>query len=506
MQKNMEWPWIESLGMTEYESKEQRLHDEIVAYNAYISPTIQEIHARLQVIARIAEVVRRRYPYCTLETFGSTAQNLYLPDGDIDLCVTTPRPADHAAQVKMLNALSVALRESHLTKTTLVIRHARVPLVSFETIPELGSYKCDLSINSNALQGVPIINGYLRSMPALRYLVLVVKSYFARIELGSAAMAGLSSYSTILLMINYLQRNPQELPADDIAKPLENESLGRLLLGFFEHYGHDFDYHTSVVSVLYKGLLTKDYKGWGKEIRSDMLSIEDPTNPGNDVGKPTTKIMQVRNAFCHAYKELRTYPMSLVRNNVLGTIIGVSREVVKRRAKLKDMIDSGALDRALQRIRVPPPGEAERAYRKYQPQHSYAPYPSPQYQPPLRPYSSSVYRSPPPHLEHTVYGSRPLLPPVPPSEDRPFVHPPAHPPIPQCARPPVTASPHAPPPVPSYARPPRAMPPSARPHMPPAIASPPAPSSYVYGYGYEQNYARDHPGSSNDEYPNKTRP
>lgn len=57
---------------------------------------------------------------------------------DIDLCVTTPRPADHAAQVKMLNALSVALRESHLTKTTLVIRHARVPLVSFETIPELG--------------------------------------------------------------------------------------------------------------------------------------------------------------------------------------------------------------------------------------------------------------------------------------------------------------------------------------------------------------------------------
>lgn len=24
MQKNMEWPWIESLGMTEYESKEQR--------------------------------------------------------------------------------------------------------------------------------------------------------------------------------------------------------------------------------------------------------------------------------------------------------------------------------------------------------------------------------------------------------------------------------------------------------------------------------------------------
>lgn len=177
MQKAMKWPWTETLGMTEYESKEQRcvdcspetripseymrrrLHDEIVAYCAYIFPTIQEIHARLQVIARTAEVVRRRYPYCTLETFGSTAQNLYLPSGyvssfpiysiendidgiatdsDIDLCVTTPRTADHDAKVKMLNALSVALRKSQITKTTLVIRRARVPLVSFETTPELG--------------------------------------------------------------------------------------------------------------------------------------------------------------------------------------------------------------------------------------------------------------------------------------------------------------------------------------------------------------------------------
>lgn len=38
----------------------------------------------------------------------------------------------------MLNALSVALRKSQLTKTTLVIRQARVPLVTFQTIPELG--------------------------------------------------------------------------------------------------------------------------------------------------------------------------------------------------------------------------------------------------------------------------------------------------------------------------------------------------------------------------------
>ena len=141
---------------------------------------------------------------------------------DIDLCVCTPREADHAAKVKMLNALSTALRKSKLANTTLVIRHARVPLVSFTTISELGkplmpharkvltttnvgSYQCDISINSNGLQGVSVISEYLTNMPALRYLVFVVKSYLARLQLGSPSTAGLGSYSTILLIISYLQ-------------------------------------------------------------------------------------------------------------------------------------------------------------------------------------------------------------------------------------------------------------------------------------------------------------
>lgn len=50
-----------------------------------------------------------------------------------------------------------------------------------------------------------MIAGYLSNMPALRYLVFVVKSYLARVQLGSAGTAGLSSYSTILLIVNYLQ-------------------------------------------------------------------------------------------------------------------------------------------------------------------------------------------------------------------------------------------------------------------------------------------------------------
>ena len=73
------------------------------------------------------------------------------------------------------------------------------------TTAVIGSYKCDISINSEGLRGVSVIAEYLHSMPALRYIVFVVKNYLARIKLGSPATAGLGSYSTILLIINYLQ-------------------------------------------------------------------------------------------------------------------------------------------------------------------------------------------------------------------------------------------------------------------------------------------------------------
>ncbi|KAH9926426.1 uncharacterized protein B0H18DRAFT_1006042 [Fomitopsis serialis] len=343
MTEGTSWPWTASLGMTEYESKEQRLHDEIVAYAAYISSTVQE-SMRARSRARIGD------------TFGSTAHNLYFPTG-----------------------LTITQRT--------VARKARVPVVSFETAPELGSFKCDINISSvSGTKSVLFIAEYMSSMPALRPIILVVKAYLHRIQLGSAAFAGLNSYGVILLVISFLQRNPKNLPSDDITKPLERESLGRLLLGFLEHYGFDFDYADSVVSVAKSGLVTKASKGWVDETQpADLLSIEDPVNPDNDVGRAASRIEQVRTAFCEAYKELQLYPLSMVHTNALGTILGMSPEVVARREKIREMVDTGSLNRALQDVWIPPEGYVPRRSRDPTPLNGHTPYPPPQYQ--QRPYS-----------------------------------------------------------------------------------------------------------------------
>lgn len=58
-----------------------RLHDEIVAFVEYMEPTDQERRARELVIARVGDIVKRRFPTSAVTVFGSVAHGLVLPDG-----------------------------------------------------------------------------------------------------------------------------------------------------------------------------------------------------------------------------------------------------------------------------------------------------------------------------------------------------------------------------------------------------------------------------------------
>ncbi|KAH9932423.1 Nucleotidyltransferase [Amylocystis lapponica] len=330
MAEPMTWltPWTTTLGMTQYESKEQRLHDEIVAYVSYITPTTQEHHARKEVVARVEDVVKRRFSDATVTTFGSMAHDLYFPDGDIDLVICVPREVEHSNKKKMLFQLSAALKDSLMTQKVHVIHQARVPILSFETIPDLGSLKMDMSINaSDGVQAIPIIVDYLHKMPALRHLVYVVKGFLLREQLNSASNGGMSSYALICLVISFLQVNPKNRPAEFIQKPLESESLGILLMDFFDYYAETFPYDTSYISVREGKILPKEDKGWENEAQRDRLSIECLVNPDHDVGRSTGKIARIRSAFRDAHSKLQNLPFTIDCANALGTILGVTEQV-----------------------------------------------------------------------------------------------------------------------------------------------------------------------------------
>ena len=61
---------------------------------------------------------------------------------------------------------------------------------------------------------------------------------------------------------------------------MEAESLGFLLMDFFQYYSREFPYRTSYISVLRGGIFPKESKEWVREAHPEALAIESPLDPG----------------------------------------------------------------------------------------------------------------------------------------------------------------------------------------------------------------------------------
>jgi len=84
-----------------------------------------------------------------------------------------------------------------------------------------------------------------------------------------------------------------------------NQSLGELLVSFFHYFGNEFDYCSKGISVRNGPLLfSKKERGWLNSNRPFLLSLEDPTNSNNDVGKKSFEIRSIVQAFREAYEDL----------------------------------------------------------------------------------------------------------------------------------------------------------------------------------------------------------
>ena len=245
---------------------------------------------------------------------------------DTDLVITTASSFDDETRKRSLFQLASLMRSAHITPYVQVIHRARVPVISFQTVPDLGesnlppsplapallpiltrplhptsrhphahvhtdtasarvpapgALKVDISLNAtDGIRAVPILRGFFERMPALRFLVLALKALLTRHALNTASSSGLGSYGLVCLAISFLQRNPRGRPQADIDAPMERAALGGLLVDFLGYYGHEFDYETSVVSVKEGKLLLKEDKGWVNAHNPYSLSIECMMNPG----------------------------------------------------------------------------------------------------------------------------------------------------------------------------------------------------------------------------------
>uniref|UniRef100_A0A3Q2P0N1 Terminal nucleotidyltransferase 4A n=1 Tax=Fundulus heteroclitus TaxID=8078 RepID=A0A3Q2P0N1_FUNHE len=305
------------------------LHEEIMDFFSFMSPRPEEEAMRRDVVNRIESVIKELWPTARVEIFGSFSTGLYLPTSDIDLVVSGKW--DHPP----LQDLEKALKKHNVAGNypIKVLDKATVPIIKL-TDHET-RVKVDISFNVEyAVKAAQFIKSYLKKYTVLPPLIFVLKQFLLQRDLNEVFTGGISSYSLILMAISFLQLHPR------IDTRRTNINLGILLIEFFGLYGREFNYMKTGIRVRSEGAyLSKEdmLKAMGHGNRPSMLCIEDPVQPGNDVGRSSYGVLQVKQVFDFAYmvlshgvSHLCAYP-NKDYDSTLGRIVKVTPEVLAYR-------------------------------------------------------------------------------------------------------------------------------------------------------------------------------
>ncbi|KIL67059.1 hypothetical protein M378DRAFT_326166 [Amanita muscaria Koide BX008] len=364
-------PWLNQFNWESCKNVAEMLHREVEAFTNWISPTPVEHEVRQLVVTLITKTIRQSFSDAQVFAFGSYETRLYLPLGDIDLVVMSESMA-YSNRQTVLYALANALKRSGITTKVTVIARAKVPIVKFVTTH--GRINVDISVNQqNGIVSGGIINEFLKDMHAggrvgkgnlaLRSLVLITKAFLGQRSMNEVYTGGLGSYSIVCMAISFLQMHPKirrgEIDPD--------KNLGVLLMEFFELYGCYFNYEEAGISVRNDGFyFKKRQRGWVDYQKSDLVSIEDPADPSNDISKGSFGFHRVRMTFAGAHGILTSsaYLKAGILNSrrddrsyrlrdhyeaqdmsILSSVIGITQETVNQRRLVQDVYDNRALHR-----------------------------------------------------------------------------------------------------------------------------------------------------------------
>ena len=258
-------------------------------------PNQAESAARLvqMAVAAVERVAQQNSKWrgATCQPFGSSVTTLGTATSDIDMSVNLPTvvadPNDagarRKAEQKIVKQLAGLMRRDAAFVTTQAVPEARVPLV--RSLLAVGGLQCDLTIsNELAVLNSQLMRAYVLADPRVRPVALLVRAWGNARGLMDPRKGGLTSYAMLLLLLTFLQQqvNPPVLPRLQPPPPLPptNEgndedgrqrnivngfdctfsssppggwqpapggahSVGTLLHGFFDFYGHRFGRPTS---------------------------------------------------------------------------------------------------------------------------------------------------------------------------------------------------------------------------------------------------------------------
>ncbi|XP_033634006.1 poly(A) RNA polymerase GLD2-A-like [Asterias rubens] len=293
----------------------------------------QQLYTKENLRRSIETIIQEKFPGSMLFLVGSTLNGFATNHSDTDLClmITMKEVNQKNHALYLLNILhNLLLKRCNLIRKAQVIR-AKVPILKFSCSSAYSGLECDININNaTGIRNTHLLQTYSKLDWRVTPLIILIKQWASAQGINDASQGTLSSYSLVLMVLNYLQvkckpcvipslhklypdtfnstsdvrfvydvhpSNP--LPSFITFKSKNTQTLWELLQGFFDYYVLEFNFHSTVVSVrhgtVYK-LADAPYKtiDWINK----FIYIEEPFDGNN-----TARAVFNDGKFCHIMQQ-----------------------------------------------------------------------------------------------------------------------------------------------------------------------------------------------------------
>ncbi|CAH0516933.1 unnamed protein product [Peronospora belbahrii] len=163
-----------------------------------------------QAIDLLQELARSLWPDALVDVYGSSYTHLALPASDID-CVLVSKSLVGERPLAILKTLLAKVERQPWTKRLELLGSAKIPVLKMTNsldptqLDVLLDVTCGHSVGHTGLDARNLIYSLQAEMPALRPLVLVLKSHLVSHDLNCAFTGGISSYVLVIMVIRFLQ-------------------------------------------------------------------------------------------------------------------------------------------------------------------------------------------------------------------------------------------------------------------------------------------------------------
>jgi non-canonical poly(A) RNA polymerase PAPD5/7 len=157
-----------------------RLHNEILTFCQFITPTTQELRTREKVVVEVNQLAKSIWPQCTVHLFGSQYTKILTPTSDIDIAILDVPIPEGKSLTDALILLAEKIHEKINVTYLEAVVGARVPIIKFDHAES--GLSVDICLNNDSgLRTGQLMKQMTRDFPPLLPLTLVLKTFLVNI-------------------------------------------------------------------------------------------------------------------------------------------------------------------------------------------------------------------------------------------------------------------------------------------------------------------------------------